>query len=525
MGPRVKRAAFIAITVAIPVLFLAGVVALFKPALKARLKPALVQYLAGQLSPAERGAMLAQLAPPAAMWDAVPDPEVGGLGQRGRTLFETGTAVRLNNAGLRDSSGYGARRPDVFRIVCLGDSFVFGTGGAEPDRFCDQLEAFYREHQVSAGGRRIETLAVGLPSWTLAQAATYLAHRITSYDPDVVVVLSVANDITDNFGVNGAGTLTSAFSPESRALGSAVYSNEANVAFGDIGERSALTWNLGPESRRRWDKALQRLRRLAELQQARGKQLLASVMTWGPTGQPDYYATLFGTRYARAAVPAPLVLASFLPGSATSLPHDNHPNRAGHRLLRDQYVHALHRLGWVPVADSALPALDPRTPLTLNAAPDSAADARNRQRYLRAFASSLDFGALRPRQTRAFLGGLFPENPAQALAGPPWASLRASFLLRRPARGPLNGVEVEIQIPPYAELFPFDLKLLLDGRPAAQQRIERPNENGRYRISGAPAGPAFDDDVVEVTLETGSYFSTIDDARMKSYRPLRARAF
>lgn len=522
-----KRAAFIVVLVAIPLAVIAVAARLTMPYLKARLKPALVQYIAGNLSPTERAALLAQMTPPASLWDAVPEPDVGGLGQRNRTLTETGAEVRLNNAGLRDSLPYGERRADAFRIICLGDSFVFGTGGPESDRFCDQLEAFYREHRVRAGGRAIEALAVGLPGWTLVQSATYLGSRLTSYDPDVVIVLSVANDITDAFGINGAGTQTTSFSPEARELGSAVYSNEANFPFGDTHERGALTWDLSPESRRRWDKALLRVKRLAELQRARGKHLLVSCMAWGRTDDPDSYAALFQSQYARVAVGAPFVMTSFLPGRATSLPHDNHPNRQGHRLLRDQYLHALHRLGWVTVPDSVLPALDPRTPVRLDPPPDPARVRDNQRQFLQAVPQAIDFTALRPQQARAFLGGLFPETPNRgaAPAGAPWASLRASFLLRRPQGSPLAGVEVEIEIPRRAELFPFSLTLLLDGARAAEQRFEQPNASGRYRIRGAPAVPAFNEQVVEVTLETGSYFSTIDDPRMKSYRPVRARVF
>ena len=107
----------------------------------------------------------------------------------------------------------------------------------------------------------------------------------------------------------------------------------------------------------------------------------------------------------------------------------------------------------------------------------------------------------------------------------PWASLRAAFLLRRPRDRPLQRVDVEVEIPSRPELFPFSLTLFLDGAVAAETLFERPNESGRYRIAGAPVTPPFDEQVIEVTLETNSYFSTIDDPRMKSYRLVRARVF
>ena len=522
-----KRAFFIAIMIAVPVVFLFVSAAIVLPMIEAGARPLLLQYMAGRLTERERDVIYQRIAEGAAFWDTVPDPDVAGIAPRKRTILHAGTDVHVNYAGMRAAQDYAAKPEGIFRIVCLGDSFVFGMGGPEKDRFCDQLQAFYREHGIRVGGRAIEALAVGLPGWTLVQETTYLASRLTDYDPDLIIVLSVANDITDNFGVTGGGAATRGFSPESRALGSAVFSNELNALFGDTGERSALAWDLSPQSRRRWDKAMQRLNRLVQIQQERGKRILVSAMAWGPTHDPDPYPVLFQSHYARLKVPAPFVRASFLPGRRTTLLHDNHPNRLGHGLLRDQYVHALNALGWIAVPESALPDLHRRTPLRLNPDPDPARLAAFTRRYMTKIDERIDFSALRPGQTRAFLGGLFPDSgdPARATESPPWASLRAAFLLRRPQGRALEGVEVEIDIPPRPELFPFSLRLLLDGAPAAAAVFAEPSESGRYRISGAPAGPAFDDQVVEVTLETDSYFSTIDDARMKSYRLARTRAF
>ena len=401
-------------------------------------------------------------------------------------------------------------------------------GGLEEDRFCDQLEAFYGEHDVNVEGQSIEAYAIGLPSWTLVQEATYLATRLSSYEPDLIIVLSLANDITDNFGVTGLGALARSFSPEHWAQGSSVFADNVNNLFGDYGvprSRSALSWDLSPASRQRWDKAMQRLERLVDLQQGRDKDILVSALAWGDTDRPDAFPLLFQSHFVRLGIPAPFVMTSFLPGRRTTLPHDSHPNRLGHTLLRDQYVHALHRLGWVTVADSVLPDLDKSTPVRLDPELDLSPLGTFRQLLLRDIEESIDFTALRAEQTRAFLGGLFPESldRAHTLEAAPWASLRAAFLLRRPRDRPLQRVDVEIEIPSRPELFPFALTLFLDGAVAAEALFERPNESGRYRISGAPAIPPFNEQVVEVTLQTSSYFSTIDDSRMKSYRLVHAR--
>ena len=522
-----KRALFIAVMIAVPLLFLIAGTALVLPRIESRLRPLLLQYMSSKLTDQERNAIYQRITEGAAFWDTVADADVGQVALRGRKIVHAGTDVHVNNAGMRATRDYAARPEGSFRIVCLGDSFVFGMGGPENDRFCDQLQTFYREHGIRVGGRTVEALSVGLPAWTLVQEATYLASRLTDYDPDLIILLSVANDITDNFGVTSGGSITHSFSTESRALGSAVFSNELNKRFGDTEDRSALAWDFSPESRKRWDKAMGRLKRLVEIQQNRGKHILVSAMAWGPTDDPDPYPLLFQSHLARLKIPAPFVRTSFLPGTETTLRHDSHPNRLGHGLLRDQYIHALNSLGWVTVPKSSLPALHRRTPVLLNPAPDFARLASFTRRYLAKMDEHIDFSALRPEQARAFLGGLFPESgdPARGVESYPWGSLRAAFLLRRPQGQALKGIEVEIDIPPRPELFPFPLKLLLDGAPSATEVFLKPNQSGRYRISGAPTAPAFHERVVEVTLETDSYFSTIDDARMKSYRLVRARAF
>jgi hypothetical protein len=222
----------------------------------------------------------------------------------------------------------------------------------------------------------------------------------------------------------------------------------------------------------------------------------------------------------RAGVAAPFAVVSLILNGETTLPHDNHPSRFGHRRLQDQYLRLLHQLGWIPVPEAILPPMPRDSRAWLNPDPDAGSYVSLRRESVRSLPEVIDFTALRSGQSRAFLGGLFPDAP-----GSPWASVRAAFVLRRPRGRPLRGVDVEIEIPARVELFPFALRLLLDGTEAASLHVERPTADSRYRDSGAPAGPAFSDDVVEVTLETASYFSTIDDSRMKSYRPLRARAY
>jgi hypothetical protein len=189
-----------------------GVVALRSQIVQRLMRPALLDYMAANLDEQSRNELYEELAKSeGTLWDTVPDVLVGRLAKRQGEFRYKQSVVRTNNAGLRSALPYTLKRPGVFRIVCLGDSMVFGEGGLEEDRFCDQVERFYSEQGIRPDDKRIETYALGLPSWTLLQEARYLSRRLTAYDPDLIVVLTTANDITDSFGVTGKGTLTTKF--------------------------------------------------------------------------------------------------------------------------------------------------------------------------------------------------------------------------------------------------------------------------------------------------------------------------
>src|SRR4051812_48133223 len=119
-----KRAIFIGLMVAIPVVFLLIVAAVLVPRVEARLRPLLLQHMANNLTAEERAAIYKEIGLGSSFWDAVPDADVAELGQPNRTLTESGTEVHLNNAGLRSSTPYTPKKPGTFRLVCLGDSFV-----------------------------------------------------------------------------------------------------------------------------------------------------------------------------------------------------------------------------------------------------------------------------------------------------------------------------------------------------------------------------------------------------------------
>ena len=492
------------------------------PAMKL-LRPALLHYLLDNLSDARRSELYESLASRAGQfYDAVPEPAVGRLGKRGVVTRYRDAEVRINNAGMRSSTDYRAKQQGVFRIVCLGDSYVFGTGGPEEDRFCDQIGEFYRSHEIRADGKSVETYALGLDSWTLAQEASYLSSRISAYDPDVILQLSVSNDITPLAGVNGLGMATYEFSPEARQWGSGLFSNQAARYFGER-NFSALAWSLSPRSRREWGRALSALGRLVELQQGRGGKILLSVLDYPFSGQ--FFSELYTWHIRQSELQAPFLVTSFLPSFETQLPHDAHPNRLGNSYLAAHYIHALNRLGWIPVPGADLPPLPAELALNLNPDPDPDRLKRDRDQFVSAhLRPNLDFGRLTREETRAFLGGIFPEQGGEkALQGYPWASVKSGFLMSRLEGGRERRLVMEIRIPPLPELFPFGLTVLADGAEIARLALEKPEPPDLYRLTGDL--PALDrrEPAREIVLITSSYFAGIGNARMKSFRLVSAK--
>ncbi len=516
-----KKLLFTALTALIVVAICALLVALALPVLKSRLRDQLVQTVAWTLTEEEREVLYRQAADAGkGIWDVVPDPLVARVAKRGIKTTRAGAEVRINNAGFRSSKPFKKKEPGRFRIICLGDSFVFGQGGPEEDRFCDQIEAFYRDQGITVEGKTIETYAIGIGGWTAVQEATYLSTRISSYEADVVLVLTVANDITDSYGVTGAGTTTRAFSPEHRDWGSAFFSEKAGAAFGTL-KQAALTTDICPEARDRWRKAMLALRRLSEVQTRRSGKILNSVSI-GPGPRARYFVETYKRFYKLHGPETPFVVTSYFRSEETKLAHDSHPNRRGHAIYANHYIHMLDRLGWLPVPEGRLPPLDRRLSLEIDPAQDHEQQRRYRREVIRRLRPVLDFTRLEQLDMLAFLGGIMPDEiGARALDAPPWASVRSGFLLRFKNTRTAARVAVEIDVPPRPELFPFRVEMSINGRLAETFDFAEPNATGGYTLETVVEAPG---EVVEVLLRTDSYFCEIDDHRMKSFQLISAEA-
>jgi lysophospholipase L1-like esterase len=114
------------------------------------------------------------------------------------------TVVSTNAQGLRAAKEFGSKPPDVFRIVCLGDSITFGyriplVFPDAPEQY-DRNDAAYpgrleRMLQAQYPGREVEVIALAVPGYSSHQGRLLLEDTIGWLSPDVVVICFGFNDV------------------------------------------------------------------------------------------------------------------------------------------------------------------------------------------------------------------------------------------------------------------------------------------------------------------------------------------
>lgn len=171
------------------------------------------------------------------------DPLLGWAhepGQKG--IFQTRqfrTAVQINEKGLRDRPHSYERQNDIGRVLVLGDSFAWGYGVEESERFSQRLEK-------SLG---VEVINAGVSGYSTDQELLWYKNEGIKYETDLVILVMAGNDVGDNerqlvntiyykpkFVIdNGQLVLTGSPVPKTGVQGRFIYS---------LSQRSALAYFL-----------------------------------------------------------------------------------------------------------------------------------------------------------------------------------------------------------------------------------------------------------------------------------------
>src|SRR5262245_35444103 len=103
--------------------------------------------------------------------------------------------VRLNALGFRERRLPSPKPPGVLRVVALGDSFTQGYGVEEDEAWPRRLESVL---DARRGGRH-EVVNLGVPGANPRDYLSHLRDPGLAYEPDVVIVTVMANDVQDRW--------------------------------------------------------------------------------------------------------------------------------------------------------------------------------------------------------------------------------------------------------------------------------------------------------------------------------------
>ncbi len=98
----------------------------------------------------------------------------------------------LNSAGWRDVEHTIVKPPDTYRILGLGDSYLMGQGVHSEDVFFRQLEQLLNQADLPS---QVETISTGVSGKNTVDQVQLLEERGLAYDPDLVIVNFVPNDV------------------------------------------------------------------------------------------------------------------------------------------------------------------------------------------------------------------------------------------------------------------------------------------------------------------------------------------
>ena len=110
---------------------------------------------------------------------------------------EYSVAISTNESGLRGTRDYALEKPDgVYRIVMLGDSFLFGEGVEDDQVVSAVLEKLLND--MSGSNRDYEVLNFGVSGFGQAEELVTYHARGKDYDPDTVILFYFENDAGNN---------------------------------------------------------------------------------------------------------------------------------------------------------------------------------------------------------------------------------------------------------------------------------------------------------------------------------------
>lgn len=102
---------------------------------------------------------------------------------------------RTNSRGYRGAEFSDSKLPGTYRIVCVGDSCVFGLGLREQDTIARRLQ--FALERAFEGAGRFEVLDLGVVGYSTFQSTRHIETEIGRLEPNLVIYMPTAfNDAT-----------------------------------------------------------------------------------------------------------------------------------------------------------------------------------------------------------------------------------------------------------------------------------------------------------------------------------------
>lgn len=123
-----------------------------------------------------------------------------------------GAEVRINSYGMRSPERPLEKPAGVRRVWILGDSVAFGHGVGQAMMFSAILENKLSDAGVE--GKRVEVINAAVPGYNAEQECIVLREKGFAWQPDVVLLVAVINDVEPTYDLTVEGGLAWKNPPE-----------------------------------------------------------------------------------------------------------------------------------------------------------------------------------------------------------------------------------------------------------------------------------------------------------------------
>ncbi len=299
--------------------------------------------------------------PPETRWLVMPapNPDMTYMVQPNGDFVTFGVPFRTNELGFRDGP-IAPKSPNMFRILCVGDSVTFGTGVTNEETFPNVLERGLQ--QSARPGITVDVINAGVSAYNARNIRGQLEQYLSQLRPDVVVYIFVENDLDDSVSAGPQSYLT-AWDPtksleepfigddfagmwmirrqmtKERGLVSRIarlFDNEFEVL---CKLPPALILGSHPEPQKRWAKFIIEIERMKNLCTQAGASFL--VYSFGMKAHSEPIELKLRGICKERGIPEASTLPVFLYETYAdkySLGGDPHCNPEGHRLMADRLL-------------------------------------------------------------------------------------------------------------------------------------------------------------------------------------------